>query len=81
MLSYVLLAVLCSIGITRCELQPNIDVVTIQNVTEYLLQNRDAKLLQKMEINDVERSQIRYTIGRRVNGMRNTDLFVLFINE
>lgn len=68
---YVLLAVLCCVGVIQCELrelQANIEVLTVQNVTEYLSRNQGVKLLQTMEKNDEVRSQIRYTIGRRVNG-------------
>lgn len=68
---FVLLAVFCFVGVIQCEieeLQADIGVLTVRNVTEYLLRNQDVKLLQTMEKNDEVRSQIRYTIGRRVNG-------------
>lgn len=68
MLRYVFLVVLCSVGVINCELQADIDVLTVQNVTEYLLQNPDNKLLQTMVKNDAVRSQIRYTLGSRVSG-------------
>lgn len=68
MLSYVLLAVLCSVGAINGELESGIYVITVPNITEYMMQNPNAKLLQTMQKSDAVRSQIRYTIGGRVNG-------------
>lgn len=68
MLRYVLLAVLCTVGAINCELQADINVFTVQNVTDYLLQNENVVAFQSMEKSDSVRSQIRYTIGGRVTG-------------
>lgn len=68
MLRYVLVAALLSVGIANCEIQFDIDVLSVQNFTEYLMENPDVKLLQPMEKSDLARSQIRYTLGSRVNG-------------
>lgn len=68
MLFYVLLAVLCSVGAINSELANGIEVISVPNITEYMTQNPNAKLLQTMIKSDAVRSQIRYTIGRRVNG-------------
>lgn len=71
MLRYVLVAALLSVGVANCEIQFDFDVIAVQNFTEYLMQNPDVKLLQPLEKSDVARSQIRYTLGRRVNGKWN----------
>lgn len=65
---YVLLAVLCSIGAINCELEAGIELITVPNITEYLMQNQNEKLLQTLQKSDAVRSQIRYTLGRRVSG-------------
>lgn len=74
MLCYVLLAVLCSVGAINCELEAGIEVVTVPNISEYLLQNQNVKLLQTLQKSDAARSQIRYALGRRVTGK---DFFTL----
>lgn len=70
MLRYVLLAVMCSVGIKDCDDQTGIVVqmLNLRNSTEYLLQNPNVKLL---ELEQTERNlgvQKRYTMGARVSG-------------
>lgn len=73
MLRYVLVAALFSVGVANCEIQFDFGLVTVQNLTEYLMKNPDVKALQPMEKSDVARSQIRYTLGGRVNGKWKND--------
>lgn len=68
MLRYVLLAVLCSIGVTHCTLHADIDLINVQNGTEYLVLSLDAQFLQTIEKSDAAGYQLRYTLGNRRSG-------------
>lgn len=69
MLRYVLLVALCAVGIANCELQTDIGVITVNDINEYLRLNPEATILETLDKNGMPRSQIRYTLGRRVSGM------------
>lgn len=68
MLRYVLLAVLCSVGVAHSALHADIDLIKAQNGTEYLVLTLDATLMQTMEESDGAGYQLRYTIGNRRSG-------------
>lgn len=69
MLRYGLLIALCAVGIAKCELQTDIGVITVNDVNEYLRLNPEATILDTLDKSGSPRSQIRYTLGRRVSGM------------
>lgn len=68
MLRYVILAVMCSVGIKDCDVQTNSSAQTLKlrNITEYLLQNPSVKLLEQTERN--LGAEMRYIMGARISG-------------
>lgn len=79
MLYFVLLAVLCCVAAIDCDVQSGHDVIAVQNIAEFLQQNPNAKLMERLDDDDDDDTDeddddddldnvFRYRLGQRESG-------------
>lgn len=67
----ILLAAVCAVPINDVAKSADVEVIVVDSIDEYLTQNPEIELLERLEKEEVQepdRVQITYTLGRRVNG-------------